>query len=335
MRSVINKMRILKEKSADQLKAGFVIYKAGAKADNLCTSSELDVGGGDDVEASKYTSTGNTSEDVGASTLHHGHETFSFHDLLSAIDSTVVFDSTTTGHHHSSSNGVNWVGSKTRNNGNRPTEEEGDEGGTVFSDDDWFEGIVESKVETSVDEDTDARDDETSVKTSNTIGSESLLVDIDETVVLSFAVFAFVVVSESSSGEIEGVDNSQRHRTSKTTGGDVGGKFLPLWGGFWGGKSGLDGILEGKVKSLGWEVSEDVSQVTSPEWNETFGGHGSLAAINDTGVWFIKSTLFDHLILILDEELNSLDWGGNGFGNTSGDTREHKVLEEVKFSGHF
>jgi len=301
----------------------------------LCTSSESDVGGGDDVETSKYTSTGNTSENVGTSTFHQTHETFVLDDLASAIDGTVVFNTATTGHHHSPSNGINWVGSKTRNNGNRPTEEEGDKSGSRISDKDWFEGIVETKVETSVDEDTDARDDETSVETSNTIGSEGLLVDIDETVVLSFAVFAFVVVSESSSGKIEGVDNSQRHRTSKTTGGDVGGKFLPLWGGFWGSKSGLDGILEGKVKSLSWEVSEDVGQVTSPEWNDTFGGQSSLAAIYDTGVWFIKSTLFDHLILILDEELNSLDWGGNGFGNTSGDTREHKVLEEVKFSSHF
>jgi len=301
---------------------------------DLLASSESDVGGGDDVETSKYTSTGDTSENVSTSTFHHAHETFVLQDLGTAIDGTVVFNTTTTGHHHSSSNGINWVGSKTRNNGNRPTEEEGDKSGSRISDNDWFEGVVETKVETSVDEDTDARDDETSVETSNTVGSQSLLVDIDQTVVLSFTVFSFGIVSQSGSGKVQRVDNSQGHRTSKTTGGDVGGEFLPLWSSFWGGKSGFDGVFEGEVKSLGWEVSEDVSQVTSPEWSYTFGSQSSFAAVDNTIVWSIKSSLFDHFILVLDEELDSLDWGGDGFGDTGGDTREHKVLEEVKFTSH-
>ena len=43
---------------------------------------------------------------------------------------------------------------------------------------------------TSVDEDTDAGDGETSVETGNTVGGDGLLVDIDETVVLSLTVLA-------------------------------------------------------------------------------------------------------------------------------------------------
>ena len=50
--------------------------------------------------------------------------------------------------------------------------------------------IVETKVETSVDKDTNARDGESSVETRDTIRSEGLSVNIDQTVVLSFAVFA-------------------------------------------------------------------------------------------------------------------------------------------------
>jgi len=300
---------------------------------HLGTSSESDVSSGNNIKTGQDTSASNTSENVGTSTLHHGHETFVFQNLGGAIDGTVVLDSTAGGHHHSSSNGVNWVGSKTRNNGNRPTEEEREEGRSGVSDEEWFEGVVKTEVKTSVDEDTDAGDDETSVETSNTVGSKSLLVDIDETVVLSFTVFTFGVVGKSGSGEVQRVDNSQTQGTSKTTRGDVSGKFLPLWGGFWGGKSGLDGVFEGKVQSLGWEVSEDVSQVTPPEWGNTFGGQSSLGAIEDARVWLVESTLLDHLILILNEELDSLDWGGDGFGDTGGDTREHKVLEEVKFLG--
>merc|ERR1712056_83995 len=152
---------------------------------DLLASSESDVGGGDDVETSKYTSTGDTSENVSTSTFHHGHETFVLQNLGTAIDGTVVFDTTTTGHHHSSSDGIDWIRSQTRNNGDRPTEEEGDKSRSGVTNDDWFQRIVKSKVETSVDEDTDARDDETSVKASNTAGSQSLLVNIDQTVVLS------------------------------------------------------------------------------------------------------------------------------------------------------
>jgi len=299
---------------------------------DLLASSESDVSGGDDVETSKYTSTGDTSENVSTSTFHHGHETFVLQNLGSAIDGTLVFNTTTTGHHHSSSDGIDWVGSQTRNNGDRPTEEEGDKSGSRVANNDWFQRIVKSKVQTSVDEDTDARDDETSVETSNTIRSQSLLVNIDQTVVLSFTVLSFGIVSQSGSGKVQRVDNSQGQGTSETTRGDVGGEFLPLWSGFWGGKSGFDGVFEGKVQSLGWEVSEDVGEVTSPEWSDTFGGQSSFAAIHDTSVWFVKSTLFDHFILVLDEEFDSLDWGGDGFGDTGGDTREHKVLEEVEFT---
>merc|ERR1712053_4039 len=271
---------------------------------DLLASSESDVSGGDDVETSKYTSTGDTSKNVSTSTFHHGHKTFVLQDLGTAIDGTVVFNTTTTGHHHSSSNGIDWVGSQTGNNGDRPTQEEGDKSGSRVANNDWFQRIVKSKVQTSVDEDTDARDDKASVETSNTIGSQSLLVNIDQTVVLSFTVFSFGIVSQSGSGKVQRVDNSQGQGTSKTTGGDVGGEFLPLWSGFWGGKSGFDGVFEGKVQSLGREVSEDVGQVSSPEWSNTFGGQSSFAAIDNTGVWFVKSTLFDHFILVLDEELD-------------------------------
>merc|ERR1711899_611937 len=110
------------------------------------TGSPFDVSGGDDVETSKYTSTGDTSENVSTSTFHHGHKTFVLQNLGTAIDGTLVFDTTTTGHHHSSSNGIDWVGSKTRNNSDRPTEEEGNKSGSRISDNDWFEGVVETKV---------------------------------------------------------------------------------------------------------------------------------------------------------------------------------------------
>jgi len=301
----------------------------------LSTSSELDVGSGDDVEAGQHTSAGNTSEHVGAGTLHERHETLVLDDLSGAIDGTVVLDTATAGHHHAPSHGVDWVGGEARHDGHRPTEEEADQSASTIANHDWLKRVVKSKVHTSVDEDTDARDDKTSVETANTVGGEGLLVDIDETVVLSLTVRALVIVSQSGSGKVQGVDDGEGHGTSETTGSDVGGELLPLWGVFWGVEGGLDGVFESKVEGLGWEVSEHVGQVTSPEWSNALGGQGSLGAIHDASVWLVESALLDHFILVLDEELDSLDWGSGSLGDTSGHAGEHKVLEEVKLFGHF
>jgi hypothetical protein len=297
---------------------------------SLRASSELDVSGRDDVEAGEHTSASNTTKDVRAGTLHEGHKALVLDDLLRAVDGTVVLDGAAGRHHHASSDGVDWVGHEAGHDGDAPAEEEGEKSRAVLADEDWLERVVETKVHTSVDEDTDARDHEATVETANTVRGEGLSVDVDETVVLSLATLGLVVVSQSSTGVVERVDDGEGHGTGKTTGRDVDGELLPLWGILRAGKHGLDGVLEGKVKSLGWEVSEDVGQVTSPERDDALGSEGSLAAVDDAAVWLVESALLDHLILVLDEELDSLNWRGDGLGDTGGDTREHKVLKETK-----
>ena len=77
--------------------------------------------------------------------------------------------------------------------------------------------------------------------------------------------FTFGVVGKSSTGVIEGVDESEREGTSETTGSDVsrelggGGSVLGE------GEHALDLSLEGEVQGLGGEVSENVGKVSSPE----------------------------------------------------------------------
>ena len=78
------------------------------------------------------------------------------------------------------------------------------------------------------------------------------------------------------------------------------------------GKHSLDLSFEGEVKSLSREVSETVSQVTPPEWVETLVGEGSGGTVDNSLVWLVQPALFDHLILVLDEELYSLDRGSGG-----------------------
>ena len=59
-------------------------------------------------------------------------------------------------------------------------------------------------------------------------------------------------------------------------------------------------------------------KLTSPQWVDTLSCQHSLGAVNDTLVWLVKSSLLDHLILVLDQQLYSLDWGCGSLGDTSG-----------------
>ena len=44
----------------------------------------------------------------------------------------------------------------------------------------------------------------------------------------------------------------------------------------------------------------------------SFGGHGTLGAVDDTTVGAVEGSLLDHLSLVLDEELDTLDGGSGG-----------------------
>lgn len=60
------------------------------------------------------------------------------------------------GHHHTTTDRIKWVGSDTGTSGNAPTEKEGGEEVTLkgTGEDNWFDGIVHSKVQTTVDDNT-------------------------------------------------------------------------------------------------------------------------------------------------------------------------------------
>ena len=58
-----------------------------------------------------------TSEDVSASTLHEGHESFVLDDLHAAVKGGFVEDTGSGSHHHSTSDGIDGVGSEARDDG--------------------------------------------------------------------------------------------------------------------------------------------------------------------------------------------------------------------------
>jgi len=309
----------------------------------LLTQTPLDVDTLEGIETGQDTGTGDTTEDVSSGSLHHGHEAFVLEDLNGAIHGVLVFDGGTRGHHHSSTNGVNGVGHKTGGNGDTPAEQEGQENVGVLTQQDGLQGVVETEVHATVDEDTDARNDEATVQTLDTVRFQGLGVDIDEAVELTVSATLLGrlgVVSQTSTSVIERVDEQEGHGTGAASRNDVHAELANVAGILGGGEGLLDGILEGEVQSLGREVTEDVGEVTAPESEDAFAGHGTAGTIDDAIVGFVEDTLLDHLALILDEELNTLDGSSGSLGHTSGNTGEHEVLEKgqcgfLSFIRHF
>merc|ERR1719220_543965 len=127
-----------------------------------------------------------------------------------------------------------------------------------------------------------------------------------------------------------GVYEEQRHGAGSATAGDVCGELQGLGCVLRGLEGGLDGVLEGKVERLSWEVPQHVRHVSSPEGVDSLRCQHTLGAAQHSIVGLVKTTLLDHLILVLDEQLDPLDGGGGGLGHASSHAGEHERLEESK-----
>ncbi len=300
----------------------------------LLASLEADVPLLESIETGEDTGTGNTTEDVGTSTLEESSTTIVLENLASAVERAGVLGGLADGHHHATTDSVERVGEETRDDGDTVSKSEGGSGVAILAKEHGAEGIVETEVEATVDDNTNAGDDEATVETGNTIGSNGLLVDIKETVVLALttsrALGALHIVGETGTGIVEGVDEKEGESTSGTTSsnvlGELGGVGLVLLSL----EGVLNSVLEGEVKSLGGEVTNDVSGVTTPEGANTLGGNDTLGAVNDTGVGAVKTARLDHLSLVLDDELDTLDGGSHSLGSNGSSTREEEVLHEAE-----
>jgi len=159
------------------------------------------------------TGTGNTTENVGTSTLEERLDTLSGDDLAGSIEGTVVLDGLTGGHHHTTADSVKRVGSDTSTSGDGPTEEERGEEVALegTSEEDGLERVVHTEVQTTVDDDTSDGGHETTVKTGDTVRGEGLLVDIDQAVELALtrALGGLGVVGKTGTGVVEGVDEGE------------------------------------------------------------------------------------------------------------------------------
>jgi hypothetical protein len=158
----------------------------------------------------QHTSTGDTTENVGTSTLEERLDTLLGNDLTGSIHGRLVFDGLTRGHHHTTTDSVQWVRGDTGTSGDSPSESERGKEVTLegTGEKNWLDGIVHSEVKTTVNDDTENGRTETTVETGDTIRGEGLLVDIYQTVELTVttSLGSLCVVGKTGTGVIEGVD---------------------------------------------------------------------------------------------------------------------------------
>merc|ERR1712113_216178 len=120
----------------------------------LGSQSPLDVHGLELVESSQDTGASHSSQDVGSGSLHHGHEALVLQDLDSAVDGSLVLDTTSGGHHHTSPDGVNGVGHQAGGDGDGPAQEEGETNIGSVAQEKGLQSVEHAEVHTAVDEDT-------------------------------------------------------------------------------------------------------------------------------------------------------------------------------------
>lgn len=180
----------------------------GSTLELLAEHDELNL-----VVDGQHTGTGNTTEDVGTSTLEERLNTLGSDDLAGSVGGRLVLDGLTRGHHHATTDGVKRVGSDTSTSGDSPAEQERGQEVTLkrTNEDDGLDRVVHTEVQTTVDDYTKNGGHETTVETGNTVGSEGLLVDIDETVELTVTALLGVlgVVGKTGTGVVEGVDEEE------------------------------------------------------------------------------------------------------------------------------
>jgi len=187
----------------------------------------------------------------------------------------------------------------------------------IFLQDDFLCSIVTSEIASSVSNDTNNGDTETLIETLKTVSFVDLADTINETSELSVSTSSTNIGSKSSSGKIEGIDEHQRSGTSSTTGGEVTHEELPeISLGVEGTEDGLIGVLEGEVKGLSGEISDDVSEITSPESRDTFFLGDSNEDIKDTLVLLVSGDMGIGG-LSLEKELNSFNGSNCSLGDSS------------------
>ena len=98
---------------------------------------------------------------------------------------------------------TNGVGHKSSSDGNSPSKKEGKSDIRGVSKKNWLQGVEETEVHATVDEDTDSRDGESSVQSLDTVRLQGLGVNVNETVELTLSSLALGVIGQPVTREVD------------------------------------------------------------------------------------------------------------------------------------
>lgn len=92
----------------------------------------------------------------------------------------------------------------------------------------------------------------------------------------------------------------------------------------------------GKLKTCWWlranlgrEVTDDIGQVTTPKSVETLLSDGTLEAFRNTFVRLRQPSLLDHLILVLNQQFDTLNGRSRRFTHGSWDSSHQEIKDEA------
>lgn len=215
-----------------------------------------------------------------------------FGDLFEAVNGTVVknfllsiLSDSSRLHHESSSHGVQGVGHQAGHGSHIHSvkELENDIVVLAFLEKQGLARVVATEIQSSVGDDSTYRDREALVKAKETIGLVNLGQTVEETVELSLSLAN--IGGETGTGEVQGVDEAEGCSASGTTRCEVTKEKLETIGlGVVGAKVFLKGILEGKVKGLGREITDHIGEITTVKSANTLSFHHTSEAVTDTSV---------------------------------------------------
>ena len=301
---------------------------AGVQHYDVCSAEEISLDLG--VEDENESSTG-ASDDVGEGALEEGLPAFVGENSLEAMHGSIVHLFCSSGvHHKSTSDSIERVGDDTSGNSDTLSESPHCEYVSFLCvrEHDSLACIEHTKVWGTIGDDSDDRDTKTSVKTWWAVLLKDLHDAVNETIEFTLSTRADVS-SESCSGEIKRIDDSQGSGTSSSTRSTVTEEELNRvsLGVVWV-EDCLVEVLEGEVQGLGGEIPDDVCEVTSPKGGETLFFNDSREAISNAIISVLRLDCGGS-ILNLEEELDSLDGGDDCLGDSSGDTTDHEIGHET------
>lgn len=291
------------------------------------------------VEAGEDASAGDAPDDVDAAAAVERAGALVLDDLPEAVPAAVVLDLLAGSHHHPPLDGVDGVGRQTGSDGHGPTQQKVVHpilvvGAASFriigGEQDGLERVVKAKVKAAVDEDAEAGDDEAAVKAAHAVRLDGLDVHVDDALELPLVSGVFGVHGESGASVVDALDEEEGERSGAAAAQHVLGQLLLVGGALAHHEDTLDLVLEGKVERLLGKIPDHTGHVSPPKGRHSFVSECFGDAVLDAVVAGGQLALLDQFVLVLEEELDSLDGSGAGLGHRRRAPAQHEALGETQ-----